>query len=401
VTADTSNPWLPLAGLKVLEVSKTAVGAYAGKLFREFGADVVVVEDPDGESPVRSYGPHAIDGGGADQGGLARYLHAGKRSVAIRDGRSDGRSLCADLAARADLVLHEFVKTSAEERGLTYAQLANRNAAVVVVAVTPFGEDGPYASWSATEEVLFAMSGRMRQQGEPQRHPVNYAPFVVSSQIATTAAGAAMAALHRAEETGEGCALDISGLEAQLSSVDNLFLMWTFSRWEPPRGLYPPYTYPTADGLVLLGAVGDKYLQGMARASGHVEIIDDPRFNSPTALAENIAEFDALMLPFFLSHGTVELVQILQDHGVIAAPLQSGKTALGDPQYRHRTFFQPLDRELTAAVPGPFFRLEADQPPPTPAPAPRVGQHTARVLREWLGCGEASVRQLIELGVVA
>lgn len=395
------GPWLPLEGLKVLEVSRTATGAYAGKLFREYGAEVVLVEDPGIESPVRSYGPHSTRGAAADGGGLHRYLNAGKKGVSARDASLDGRAVISELASKADVVLHEYVRSEAEARGLTYDQLADANPAVVVVGITPFGEDGPYASWSATEEILFAMSGRMLLQGEPDRHPLNYAPFVVSSQIATTAAGAAIAAVTGAESSGTGCGIDISGLEAQLSSVDNLFLMYTMSGWEPPRGLYPPYTYPTADGAILLGAVGPRFLDGMARAAGHPEITLDPRFSNPTALAEHIGEFDELMLPFFLGHETVELVDILQNHGVLCAPLQSGRTALSDPQYARRKFFQPLDSELPAPVPGPIFRLESEVPPPVLLPAPWPGQHTVEVLRDWLSAEQETIRNLLELGAIA
>ena len=194
--------------------------------------------------------------------------------------------------------------------------------------------------------------------------------------------------------------VDISGIEAQLSSVDNLFLMYTFSGWEPPRGLYPPYTYPTADGSILLGAVGPRFLDGMARAAGQPTISSDPRFNSPMALAEHLAEFDELMLPFFLGHGTVELVALLQNHGVLCAPLQSAQTALHDPQYTHRSFFRPLDTDVSARVPGPIFRLDAGVAPPVPDPAPSQGQHTAEVLADWLALDAEKIRRLLELGAV-
>lgn len=397
----SAGPWEPLSGLRVLEISSTPAGAYAGKLFREYGAEVVTVEDPATESFVRAYGPHA-EGSPSNDGGLHRYLNAGKKSVGVgvTSSRLRAGEVVARLAANADIVIHELTREEADERGLTYAQLSKDSPAVVVLAITAFGEDGPRARWRATEEILFAMSGRMILQGEPERHPVNYAPMIVWSQIATTAAGAAIAAQAQAEETGVGCDIDVSGLEAQLSSVDNLFLMWTFSGWEPPRGLYPPYTYPTADGAILLGAVGPRFLDGMARAAGKPELSSDPRFNTPTALAEHIAEFDGEMLPFFLAHETTELVAILQDHGVLCAPLQSGKTALSDPQYTYRRFFQPLDTETPGLVPGPIARLEADVEPPVPMPAPALGANTAEVLRSWLGMELAEIEQLLGDGVV-
>jgi crotonobetainyl-CoA:carnitine CoA-transferase CaiB-like acyl-CoA transferase len=399
--SSTAAAWSPLEGIRVLEISRTTVGAYAGRLFREYGADVVLVEDPADESQTRRYGPFYAPDGETGAGGLHRYLNAGKRGIAVADAHPDGRALIAQLAGSADLVIHELTAPDAKLRGLTHRQLAATRPGVVVLGITPFGEDGPRSHWRATEEILFALSGRMALQGEPQRRPLAYAPVIVSAQIATTACGVAMAALTSAELTGEGGDIDVSGLEAQLCSVDNLFLMWTLGRWEPPRGLYPPYTYPCADSYILLGAVGPRYLAGMARAIGRPELVVDERFSTPVRLAEHQAEFDEIFIPFFLQYGVAELLPKLQDAGVMCAPLHAPAAVLDDAQYAYRGFFQPLDSSSSLRVPGPEFRLDAGAAPPAPAPAPSLGQHTADVLADWLGIDARQADRLRRLGALA
>lgn len=398
--ADTSAAWSPLAGLRVLELSRTAIGAYTGKLFREYGAEVVLVDDPDFPSEVRQAGPFPVDAADAD-GLLHRYLHAGKRGLAVRDAQPDGRALVRRLAAAAQLIIHEQPETGARERGLTYPQLKDENPGAVVLALTPFGQTGPYADWRATENVLFAMSGRMNMQGEPHRMPLAYAPMVVASQIAATAAGVAVAALLEAETTGAGREIDLSALEAQLASVDNLFLAWTMGHYEVPRGFYPPYTYPCADGYVLLGAVGPRYLIGLAAMLDRPNLLVDARFNTPVALAQHQQEFDEIVIPFFLARTRAELVEDLQARGVMCSPLHTAADAPQNPQFTARAFFQPLDRETDAAAPGPSFRLEADVPPPAPKRAPGTGQHSRAVLRSWLALAEDAIDALAGVGAIA
>jgi crotonobetainyl-CoA:carnitine CoA-transferase CaiB-like acyl-CoA transferase len=396
------NIWGVLDGLRVLEVSRTAIGAYAGKLFREYGADVVLVEDPD-QSPteVRTFGPFRAEVSEPGEGGLHRYLHAGKRGVSILAAHPDGRALVQRLAGVADLVLHEYPEGEARARGLTYDQIAAANPRCVVLAVTPFGQSGPYANWRATENILFALSGRMNMQGTAGRPPLAYAPLVVASQIAATAAGAALAALYQAGAGGAGRGIDVSGLEAQLGTVDNLFLAWTMAEHEVPRGFYPPYTYPCADGYVLLGAVGPRYLIGLANALGRPELLSDARFNTPVALAQHQEEFDEIVIPYFLQHTRAALVAALQEHGVMCSPLQTAADAPDNPQFAARDFFQPLDTESDRRVPGPSFRLEQNARPPIPARAPWPGQHDRTVLTEWLSLADDEIVKLSRLGAIA
>lgn len=397
----SADPWRPLDGLRVLELQRTAMAAYAGRLFREYGAEVVLLEDPDAVAEVRAAGPFVPGDADPNGGGLHRYLNAGKLGVAVRDAHPDGRALVQRLAAKADLVIHEYPGDGAAERGLTYAALRAGAPGVVVLGLTPFGADGPYAHWKATENILFALSGRMYIQGQPDRSPLAFAPGAVACQVAATAAGAAIAALWAASEQGEGREVEVSGLEAQLASVDNLLLMWTMGGYETPRGFYPPYTYPTADGNVLLGAVGPKYVGGMAAALGRPDLATDPRFASPVALAEHQLEFDEIVLPFFLGHSRHAVVERMQAHGVMCAPVEPPADVLNNPQYSARGFFQPLDAESAEFnVAGPSFRLQQDVLPPVPAGAPALGQHSGEVLSRWLGLSAAEVSQLALLGAV-
>ncbi len=397
---DSPGPWRPLEGLRVLELQSGPVAAYAGKLFREYGAEVVLLEDPGMRSEIRSEGPFAPGAAGINDGGLHRYLNAGKLGVSLRDGHPDGRALVRRLALAADLFVHELTAESAASRGLAFAGLHEESAALVVLAITPFGGSGPYAGWKATENVLFAMSGRMHLHGQAGRAPLGYAPMIVSSQIAATAAGAAIAALFEASAGGAGREVEVSGLEAQLASVDTLFLLWTMAGYETPRGFYPPYTYPCADGSVLLGAVGLKYLTGIAQFLGLPGLPADPRFNTPQALAQHQEEFDEIVIPHFLSKTRDEIVASLQGFGTLCAPIIPLEEVPSNPQYRERGFFRPLDTEHPdTAVPGPSFRLDAGVSPPVLPPAPARGQDTAAVLVRWLDCDGSEISELAGLGV--
>ncbi len=206
-----------LDGCRVVELSTDVAGAFAGRLLRAYGADVVVVEPPGGH-PIRHLPPHAGDG--PDAGVLAAYLHAGKRSVALDlDDPADRATLDA-LLARAEIVIDSHAPGALAARGIDLDALADARASLVVCRITPFGQTGPHTQWRATALTAAAAGGQMGMCGDPDLPPLKTAGHQAYYQAGLHAFGATAAALFAARRTGIGDVLDISIQEVQVATLE-------------------------------------------------------------------------------------------------------------------------------------------------------------------------------------
>src|SRR5262245_53060429 len=156
-----------LAGLQVLECGEMVAAAYATKLLADLGADVIKIEPPAGD-PARQYGPFPGGTANPERSGLYLYLNTNKRSVALDLGRPQGRALLDRLAARADLLVHNFPPPVMDAIGITYDALAAHNPRLVMTSITPFGLRGPRRDWQATDLTLWNAGGIAYLNGSPE-----------------------------------------------------------------------------------------------------------------------------------------------------------------------------------------------------------------------------------------
>ena len=208
-----------LEGIRVLELGEGKALATAGKLLCDLGAEVVKVEPPEGDA-LRRYGPFPGDQPHPERSGLFISLNAGKRGARLELGRSAGRATFDGLIEGADVLLHSFRPSEAEDLGLDADTLLGRHPQLVVAAVTTFGSSGPCAEWLGYPIQAYAGSGVMYRIGEPDREPLTQPLDGAEVHHAgpQTAAAVALALVHR-ERTGRGQFVDLSVLEAVTVSV--------------------------------------------------------------------------------------------------------------------------------------------------------------------------------------
>jgi len=203
-----------LSGIRVLELGGGVSAAFCAKLLADYGADVVKLEPPAGDV-ARRWGPFPGDAPHPEKSGLFHFLNTNKRSALLDLDTPAGRSALLDWAARADILVENFLPRRWRAWGLDYAAIAEANRDLVWISITPFGHTGPYSGWNATDLNAYHLSGSShRYCGRPGEAPLEHGTFAADFFGATTAAAWGLAACTGRARVGGGQHVDVSSAEA-------------------------------------------------------------------------------------------------------------------------------------------------------------------------------------------
>ena len=368
-----------LERVKVLDLTHFLAGPYCTLVLAELGADVVRVEDPGHPDEARAMPPHFL----GDQSLYFLSLNSGKRSAALPLATPAGREAFLRMVAGADVVVDNFRPGVMARLGFDHAALAARNPRVVSCSITGFGETGPYAGRPGYDYTVTALAGIQHLTGDPPVRPgISYADH--SAGLA--AALAILAALLERAHTGEGRHLDVSLLDVQVSMLSYL-AAFTLNAGDAPGAvaggghpvLVPTQNLRTADGWVAF-FVGNDPMWRRAKLALEVPELDDPAYDTVAGRLEHKDAVLRLVEARLRLHPSAHWVARLEAHGVPCAPVHDVGEALSDPHV--------LARGMVVAEEAGYgtYRRAAG---PLPAlgratrPAPRLGEHTAEVLREF------------------
>jgi crotonobetainyl-CoA:carnitine CoA-transferase CaiB-like acyl-CoA transferase len=387
----------PLAGVRVVDLSRVLAGPYATMTLADLGADVVKVEHPRGGDETRSWGPPFA-------GGESAYflsVNRTKRSVALDLKDPDGRDLALELCARADIVIENFRSGSAERLGLGYATLRARRPDVVYCTITGFGPREPRTR-PGYDFTVQAESGLMSITGEPDGEPTKVGVAVVDVLTGMNAAVAILAALHRRSRTGEGELIEVSLLDSAFASLVNVAAAALVTGEEAKRygnahGSIVPYQpFRTADGSLAVAAANDGLYRKLCLAVDRPDLAQDERYATNDARVRNRDSLLAELEAVFAARTTAEWLRILLAAEVPAGQIRGVRAAL---EAGNAT--SVVEHPTAGALPvvnAPYGLEQASLRPP--APPPLLGQHTAEVLAE-LGVEEARLVDLEGRGVIA
>lgn len=356
----------PLTGLRIVDLSTGIAGAYCTKLLADGGAEVVKVESQQGD-PLRWWAASGAETNG--DGALFGFLAGGKRSVVAEVGDT---AFVDGLIEAADAVVWSRGSVIAEQPDFAPAALRRRHPAVTVVAITPFGLDGPWADRPATEFTLQAWSGGIvgLGRGAPDR-----APVFVGGQVGEYVAGAyASVAVLASRRRGVGEVIDLSMLETQILGLT--YYPVTYHRmlgrpWRDARRLTVPGIARAKDGLVDVGCGTAQQWFDLCAMTGHDEWIDE---HSPLTITQQ-ANAKAEELYAWVAEQTVDEIRDLASAFRIPnAPVGNGENVAGLDHFVARCSFVTNPRD-GFTQPGPPYRLDPPVLRP-PQPAPRLGEHT-------------------------
>ena len=394
----------PLADVRVVEMGQLLAGPFCGQLLADFGAEVIKLEDPARGDPMRQWGrekPH----------GLSLWwpvIARNKKSVTLNLRHPEGQSLARRLLGTADVLVENFRPGTLERWGLGYDALAERNPGLVLVRVTGFGQDGPYAPRAGYGSIGEAMGGLRYVTGDPSTPPSRSGISIGDSLAGTFAALGALLALHARARTGRGQVVDSAIYEAVLAMTESLVTEYQVAGYTRERtgailpNVAPSNVYPTADGqLVLVAANQDTVFRRLAAVMARPELADDPRYASHSARGEHQVELDGLIAGWTATLDAERLLAALEEAGVPAGRIYRAADMLADPHYQARQAIVRLaDPELgEIAMQNVAPRLSAT-PGRVAWPGPALGQHNREVYQGLLGLPDEEVERLADQAVI-
>ena len=392
-----------LSDLRVVEMGQLLAGPFCGQLLADFGAEVIKLEPPGQGDPMREWGREKADGRSLWWPVVAR----GKRSVTINLREKDGQDLARRLIATADVVIENFRPGTLEKWGMAPEDLMADNPRLIVVRVSGYGQDGPYASRPGYGAIGEAMGGLRAVIGEPDRPPARAGISIGDTLAATFACVGTLVALHARENTGRGQVVDAALYEAVLGVMESLIPEYTVSGYVRPRTgsilptVAPANAYPTADGEHLISGNQDTVFKRLAEAMGRPELADDERYATHNARGANQAELDDLIAEWSKGLTSAELEDLLNRHSVPNGKIYTAPDMLADAHFAARKAIVTLahpqlgDFPMQNVVP----KL-SDTPGEVRWVGPELGEHTDEVLAEALDLDEAARSALRDAGVI-
>ena len=382
-----------LDGIRVVEFGRLVAAPYCARLLADLGADCVKVERPGGD-PARQRGPFPDDRPDDERSGLFLYLNSNKRGVLL-DPEQDPEVLDGLLAA-ADVFVSDLQPIEAATLGLEAAMLSARFPRLIVTSVTPFGLTGPRADdrggelveWAAGGYAHLTPAGGKRDGGRPLKTAGYQAGFMSGA----SAAAGTMAALIWRESSGRGQVVDVSIQETLVVANDSTFARFlTHGDNVPTRLVDSSFEFmPCKDGYVSLLFVREDQWDRMIELMGNPDWAATDFLGSFASRRANWDAVGAMLTEYFMQYTREELYRNAQAHRVPLAPVNSAADVVNSPHLRARNYFValPIPGDGAVTAPGAPFKLAAT-PWSLRRPAPRLGEHTAEVLKE-IGDGTPS-----------
>ena len=392
---------LPLAGIRILDLSAVIMGPYCTQILGDLGAEIIKVEGPDGDI-IRNVGP-------AKRSGMAAMFMAnnrGKKSIGVDLATAEGREICFELAKSSDVIIHSMRPSSIGKLGLGYEDLKKVAPDLIYCALVGFGLDGPYAGKPAYDDIIQSASGLTALETELHGKP-GYAATVVADKVsALTAAWSIMAALIARMNGAGGQYLEVAMFETMVGfnlveHICGAIYPEPISRPAYSRVLSPnrrPYKTRTFDITALVHT--DRHFDKFCDHIGRPEMRSDPRFATIAQRTVNVNEYYAFLEEQFAQRDGEEWVRFLEQTEIPVQKITSLDEIFDDPHLKATGFFKtiPQDGEGEIRVPSQGVTFSGT-PLRTSLHAPLHGEHSREVLR-MAGYDETRIDALVASGVV-
>jgi crotonobetainyl-CoA:carnitine CoA-transferase CaiB-like acyl-CoA transferase len=393
----------PLAGVRVLDVSRVLAGPFCGQLLGDLGAEVLKVERPGAGDETRAWGPPFHD----DLSAYYLSCNRNKRGLTLDLAHPEGLRLFHELVKKSDVLLENFRAGSADRLGLGPDRLLSLNPRLVVCSISGFGRTGPLRDVPGYDFAVQALSGLMDITGPADGPPCKVGVAVTDVLTGLYAAAAVLACLHARGRSGHGYAIDLALLDCAVAAQVNVAQAYLTGGAVPPRQgnahlqIVPYQLFATADGWLVLAVGNDGQWQRFCRAAGRPDLAADPRFATNTLRVQTRTALVPLVEAEMRRRTTAAWQELLTAAEVPHAPVWDYADLFAQPQAAARGLRVEVRDPHGKPVDliGTPFHI-AGTTPPAPTLPPRLGEHTEEVLREVLGLDAERIRELRAKGVV-
>jgi len=419
---DENNETGMLAPYRVLDLADEK-GLLCGKLLGDLGADVIKVERPGGDT-ARNIGPFYHDEVHPEKSLFWFAYNASKRGITLNIETDEGKDIFRRLVKASDFIVESFQPGYLDELGLGYPALEKLNPGIIMVSITPFGQQGPYKHFKADDLTIWAMSGRMYSLGDSERPPIQISHIMQTYlQAGVEGAMSATLALYHRRMTGEGQHIDLS---IQAASAQPGQMNWDQTQQVAPRRstaqgrLSNPRinltrAWPCKDGGLISWIYMPGTYDGGTRNLGLIQWMDSEgmatdflkNFNwedldYQTADQELIDKLEEPTGRFFKSHTKSELLAGAVKYRVMFYPQFTTHDILNDVQLTARNFWSKVAHpELDTVIDYPgAFALASETPPTVRRRAPLIGEHNQEIYESVVGLSTGDITNLVRSGVI-
>ena len=402
MTSNVQATWGgPLAGVRVLDLTRVLAGPFAAQMLADLGAEVIKVEPPNGDD-TRHFPPM--------REGVSHYflsVNRTKRSIVVDLKTPEGVDLVRQLAAKSDVLIENYRPGVMERLGLGYERLAADNPRLIYCAISGFGLTGPLRDRPSFDIVVQALSGALSVNGELGGEPTKLGIPLGDLVGGVYGPIGILAALHERASTGRGRLVDVSLLDGVIGMLGYLAQLAFFTGEDPvPQGsqhpnLTPYGVFPAMDGSMVIACLTDSFWGRICDALALDAARADPRFATLQGRKDHRPALTEIINAETALRTMAQLGELFTEHQVPHAPVLGIQAALSQPQVREREMVMEVDHAVLGRIPivGPSIKFPgAPQTPPT-AP-PTLGQHTDDILGSILEIDAATIARLRAQAIV-
>ncbi|MCX5907756.1 MAG: CaiB/BaiF CoA-transferase family protein [Deltaproteobacteria bacterium] len=398
----TSSMNLPLAGIRVLDLSRVLAGPFCGALLGDIGADVIKVEEIKAGDEVRAWPP-------LENGESAAFIvnNRNKRGIAVDMKTPEGVAIIRCLASRSDVLLENFRTGTMEEFGLSYESLAELNPRLIYCSISAFGRTGPRANEAGYEALMQAFTGIMSITGETGGQPVRCGVSFLDLSTSILCAFGIVTALYNRKETGLGQRIDGTLLSTAMGLLNYHAENYFYNGVVPKAlgsghpSLSPYRNFRCGDNQWIFIAGGnDRLWKRVAHTIGLEALVEDPKFATNPERVKNREELEAIVQEAVGRFDRPTLLKALDEAGVPATPVNTIDQVLQDPQVEALKMVWPMTHPAKGNLPVVAFPLSFSRMGSSlRRNAPRLGEHTEEILGE-VGYSKDKIAELRKKKVI-
>lgn len=338
-----SNDFGALKGLRVIELGQLIAGPFCGQLMADHGAEVIKVEAPEREDPMRHWG---------QKGPLWwPIISRNKKCITLNLRVKKGQDMLKELVAKSDILVENFRPGTMEKWSLSFEELKKINPGIIMVRVSGYGQTGPESKKAGYGSIGEAMGGMRYLAGDPSLPPSRIGLSIGDSLAATYACLGALMALRHRDQTGEGQIVDSAIYEGVLAMMESVVPEYTQTGFIRERTgsilpkLAPSNAYPTLDGDLIIGANQDSIFCRLCDAMGQPELAKDPKYADHYSRGENQHELDDIIANWTHQKHADDVLELMERHGVPAGKIFTTKDMMENAQYKARQSIVKVDHE--------------------------------------------------------